>query len=171
MPMTAAQEEAFIRMGTEWLESHGLQYDFEIKRIPKHRRPKNPNEPKTRKRRRRKAKPKAEPKTQRRQRNNTQTEEEKREQRRQYQREYYQRKKRERETARKERAQPRTDDHNPATLNGAMRVFGLSGRVDRGIVKRRYRQLAMQHHPDTGGDAMQMAKINVAYETLSRHYR
>ncbi len=34
-------------------------------------------------------------------------------------------------------------------------------------IKRAYKKLAMQHHPDKGGDAEQFQKISQAYETLS----
>ena len=37
-------------------------------------------------------------------------------------------------------------------------------------IKRRYRQLAMQLHPDRGGSNEQLAEINWAYETLKRCY-
>lgn len=33
-------------------------------------------------------------------------------------------------------------------------------------IKKAYRQLAMKHHPDKGGDEAQFQKINAAYETL-----
>ncbi|HZZ54786.1 MAG TPA: J domain-containing protein [Trebonia sp.] len=43
-------------------------------------------------------------------------------------------------------------------------ALGLApGERDLGKVRRRYRELAKQHHPDHGGDAAKMAAINEAY--------
>lgn len=38
-------------------------------------------------------------------------------------------------------------------------------------IKTRYRQLAMSHHPDRGGDTSELQKINEAYETLKKAFR
>jgi DnaJ-class molecular chaperone len=37
-----------------------------------------------------------------------------------------------------------------------------------GVVKAAYRALAQQYHPDAGGDALAMRRLNDAYETLRR---
>ncbi|HEU5317658.1 MAG TPA: DnaJ domain-containing protein [Chloroflexota bacterium] len=37
-----------------------------------------------------------------------------------------------------------------------------------GVVKAAYRALAQQYHPDAGGDALAMRRLNEAYETLRR---
>ncbi len=50
----------------------------------------------------------------------------------------------------------------------ALAVLDLEGCNEFAVIKKRYRQLAMQHHPDRGGDARQLANINDAYETLKR---
>lgn len=36
-------------------------------------------------------------------------------------------------------------------------------------VKRRYKELAMQHHPDKGGDTATMQEINNAYESICKN--
>jgi hypothetical protein len=41
-------------------------------------------------------------------------------------------------------------------------VLGLSSRATRDEIDSAYRKLAMQHHPDRGGDASQMSRINAA---------
>ncbi len=40
-----------------------------------------------------------------------------------------------------------------------------------GIIKRRYRQLVSQHHPDRGGSTARLQSINRAMEILERYYR
>ncbi len=52
--------------------------------------------------------------------------------------------------------------------HAALTVLDLQGCDDFSVIKRRYRQLAMEHHPDRGGDASRLADINDAYETLRR---
>ncbi|WP_137818385.1 DNA-J related domain-containing protein [Pseudomonas sp. 2FG] len=39
-----------------------------------------------------------------------------------------------------------------------------------GIIKRRYRQLVSQHHPDRGGSTTRLQSINLALEILERYY-
>lgn len=47
-------------------------------------------------------------------------------------------------------------------------ILGVPRDVDAATLKRRYRQLAKEHHTDReGGDDETMAEINVAYEVLS----
>jgi curved DNA-binding protein CbpA len=38
--------------------------------------------------------------------------------------------------------------------------------VDDATIKRRYRRLAMRHHPDRGGDGVRLREINAALATL-----
>ena len=52
----------------------------------------------------------------------------------------------------------------------ALQVFELSHPVTSTVIKQRYRQLAMQYHPDRGGDAAQFQKINWAFGILQRVY-
>ena len=49
-------------------------------------------------------------------------------------------------------------------------VLGVSATATRGEIDGAYRQLARQHHPDRGGDAAQMARVNAARDHLySQH--
>ncbi|OOZ38653.1 hypothetical protein BOW53_14765 [Solemya pervernicosa gill symbiont] len=48
----------------------------------------------------------------------------------------------------------------------ALAVLGLEIDAERDAIKRRYRQLAMQHHPDRGGDKAQLQMINAAMALL-----
>lgn len=50
----------------------------------------------------------------------------------------------------------------------AIKVLGLTDPVSRQEVDSRYRQLAMKHHPDRGGEAAHLAKINHAVEVLRK---
>ena len=44
--------------------------------------------------------------------------------------------------------------------------MGLPIGTDRKSIERRYRQLAMKHHPDKGGNADHFVEIKQAYESL-----
>ncbi len=48
----------------------------------------------------------------------------------------------------------------------ALAILGLPPNATRQQIKRRYRILAKQHHPDRGGDPRQMQRIIAAYEVL-----
>lgn len=48
----------------------------------------------------------------------------------------------------------------------AYQVMGLPIGTDRKSIERRYRQLAMKHHPDKGGNADHFVEIKQAYESL-----
>jgi hypothetical protein len=48
----------------------------------------------------------------------------------------------------------------------ALSVLGLSDPVDDDTIKQTYRRLAMQHHPDRGGDGNQLREINAAVSCL-----
>ncbi len=52
----------------------------------------------------------------------------------------------------------------------ALALFGLCDPVEFGTVKRRYRQLVMQHHPDRGGDKNDLQELNRAMGVLKRAY-
>lgn len=46
-------------------------------------------------------------------------------------------------------------------------ILGLDRTASQEDIKKAFRRLAMEHHPDRGGDSSQFHKINEAYETLS----
>ena len=46
-------------------------------------------------------------------------------------------------------------------------ILGVSKDASEGDIKKRYRQLARENHPDKGGDKEKFQKIQEAYETLS----
>jgi len=48
----------------------------------------------------------------------------------------------------------------------ALATLGLKEGTDTNSIRRRYQQLASQHHPDKGGDPEQFIKIREAYEVL-----
>ena len=47
-------------------------------------------------------------------------------------------------------------------------LLGLPDFASIDDVKKAYRKLALQHHPDKGGDIVKMQQINLAYEVLSK---
>ena len=48
----------------------------------------------------------------------------------------------------------------------ALQTLGLEDPVDEQTIKTQYRRLAMQHHPDRGGDKQQLQAINAALQVL-----
>lgn len=48
----------------------------------------------------------------------------------------------------------------------ALDELGLQDPVDARAIKRRYRELAMQHHPDRGGDGTRLQRLNEAMRRL-----
>ncbi len=53
----------------------------------------------------------------------------------------------------------------------ALSVLELQDPVDWPIIKARHRRLAMQHHPDRGGDKARLQAINAAMDRLTRSYK
>ncbi len=52
----------------------------------------------------------------------------------------------------------------------ALHTLALSEPVEYAAIKRRYRELAAQHHPDRGGDTAHFQTINQAMAVLERYY-
>ncbi|NVK39463.1 MAG: DnaJ domain-containing protein [Gammaproteobacteria bacterium] len=52
----------------------------------------------------------------------------------------------------------------------ALQVLGLSDPVDFKQIKQQYRRLAMQHHPDRGGDSDKLIEIHQAMQCLQHYY-
>jgi DnaJ-class molecular chaperone len=52
------------------------------------------------------------------------------------------------------------------TLVAAYAVLWLRPGAPSGVVKAAYRSLAAQYHPDAGGDALAMRRLNEAYQTI-----
>jgi DnaJ-domain-containing protein 1 len=50
----------------------------------------------------------------------------------------------------------------------ALSTLGLCDPVDASAIKRRYRRLAMQHHPDRGGDLGRFQRLQAAMDVLER---
>ena len=45
-------------------------------------------------------------------------------------------------------------------------MLGVGENSSQGDIKKAFRKLSLQHHPDRGGDAEEFKKINEAYSTL-----
>jgi curved DNA-binding protein CbpA len=58
------------------------------------------------------------------------------------------------------------DDVNGKKRIDALLVLGLPGTASDEEIKKRYRKLARESHPDHGGSAKRMAEINAAWSTL-----
>lgn len=56
-------------------------------------------------------------------------------------------------------------------LTAALRTLGLEEGTDYPAAKRRYRELAMRHHPDRGGDTDALQAINAAMAVVARFHR
>ncbi|HET9451843.1 MAG TPA: J domain-containing protein [Aggregicoccus sp.] len=48
-------------------------------------------------------------------------------------------------------------------------LLGVSPRDSADVVRTRYRELALESHPDRGGSAERMREVNAAYERILRH--
>ncbi len=56
-------------------------------------------------------------------------------------------------------------------LTAALRTLDLEEAADYPTAKRRYRELALRHHPDRGGDHETLQTINAAMAVLARFHR
>lgn len=61
------------------------------------------------------------------------------------------------------------------TVQGALRTLQVHPTPDQGItlgqIREAYREMALQHHPDSGGSAEAMRRVNEAYQLLKELYR
>lgn len=57
--------------------------------------------------------------------------------------------------------------HKQANTKDYYKVLGVSRDADGPTIKKAYRKLAKQHHPDKGGTAEKMASLNEAFDVLS----
>jgi DnaJ-domain-containing protein 1 len=53
----------------------------------------------------------------------------------------------------------------------ALDTLGLKDPVDWPTIKQQHRRLAMEHHPDRGGDEVRLQAINTAMDKLARSYK
>ena len=53
----------------------------------------------------------------------------------------------------------------------ALEVLALEDPIDYPAIKEQYRRLAMQHHPDRGGDKVQLQALNYAMAVLEKCYK
>ncbi|MBL8259965.1 MAG: DnaJ domain-containing protein [Candidatus Competibacteraceae bacterium] len=53
----------------------------------------------------------------------------------------------------------------------ALAALGLQDPVDQTAIRQQYRRLAMQHHPDRGGDGLRLREINAAWAVLATRSR
>ena len=58
--------------------------------------------------------------------------------------------------------------NNKDKRQDALQVLGLQDPVDDHTIKQQYRRLAMEHHPDRGGDNERLQQINGAVKILIR---
>ncbi|PIR32483.1 MAG: hypothetical protein COV36_04310 [Alphaproteobacteria bacterium CG11_big_fil_rev_8_21_14_0_20_44_7] len=47
-------------------------------------------------------------------------------------------------------------------------ILGITHKLSNDEIKKAYRKLVMQHHPDLGGDANMVVVINEAYSALKK---
>ena len=59
----------------------------------------------------------------------------------------------------------------PDALQDSFRFFGLTYPTDLNVLRERYRQLALNYHPDKGGSVDLMQQLNTAYRRISDHLR
>ena len=55
------------------------------------------------------------------------------------------------------------------TRQSALKLLGLSNAASDDDIKKAYRKLAMQHHPDRGGNEAKFKEIQQAYEFLQKN--
>ena len=64
-----------------------------------------------------------------------------------------------------------TANHSASTdKDQALALLALQEPVEPDVIRKRYRELAFEHHPDRGGSAEKLATINEAMDTLRVYY-
>lgn len=63
---------------------------------------------------------------------------------------------------------PFLDESQPNLKQNAWSVLGINKTDDESIIRKAYYRLAMEYHPDRGGDKADMARLNNAYEWAMR---
>ena len=51
-------------------------------------------------------------------------------------------------------------------MNNPYKTLGVQENADDIQIKKAYKKLAMQHHPDKGGDAKKFQEVSEAYDTI-----
>ena len=59
----------------------------------------------------------------------------------------------------------------PDALRDSFQFFGLTYPIDLNALRERYRQLALNYHPDKGGSLEMMQQLNTAYRRISDYLR
>ena len=59
----------------------------------------------------------------------------------------------------------------PDVLQDSFQFFGLTYPIDLNALRERYRQLALNYHPDKGGSLEMMQQLNTAYRRISDYLR
>lgn len=65
----------------------------------------------------------------------------------------------------------RARNTHPMSVEEAASLLGISPRADEEEIKAAHRRAIKAAHPDTGGDAVDAARINLARDTLLAYYR
>jgi hypothetical protein len=105
------------------------------------------------------------------------------EERREYERQRQARRERQQERARQEREReearqrsrekeppPRARrEHEPTQHDRDLALFNLSPFYTADELRKAYKRLVLEHHPDRGGDLRKMQAVNAAHERLKRH--
>jgi len=61
--------------------------------------------------------------------------------------------------------------HTHDDKSDALKILQLQEPLDRTTIKRQYRKLVMQHHPDRGGDTARLQELNAAVNILLTLYK
>ena len=62
-------------------------------------------------------------------------------------------------------------DSISSDIKEALEILGLPTLISEEDIKKQYRHLAKKYHPDQGGDAQEMERINQAYALLTSYIK